>query len=90
MKILLKAVAPGSVQEVVNCTSEEAFLVHGITNGGGDYAISIKSAGAGFGVGSPTFTVGGIAKDVVTITIQPGTTGFLTLQTEKGAKASFS
>jgi hypothetical protein len=90
MKILVKAVAPGSLQEVVNCTSEEDFLVYGITNGGGDYAINVKSTGAGFGVGSPTFIVGGKAKDTVTIILQPGTTGFLTLQTEKGAKASFT
>ena len=90
MKILVKAVAPGSLQEVVNCTSDHAFLVYGITNGVGDYSIAIKSTGAGFGVSSPTFIVGGIAKDVVTIIIQPGTTAFLTLQTEAGATASFS
>jgi hypothetical protein len=89
-KILVRSFAPGSLQEVVECTSESDFLVYGITNGGGDYAINVKSTGAGLGVGSPTFTVGGIADDIVTIIIQPGTTGFLTLQTEKGAEASFS
>ena len=89
-KILVKAAAPGSVQEVVNCSSNADFLVYGITNGGGDYAISVKSTGAGMGVGSPTFTVGGIANDTITIILQPGTTAFLTLQTEKGAHASFT
>jgi hypothetical protein len=90
MKILVKAVAPGSLQEVVNCKSDCDFLVHGITNGAGDYAISVKSTGAGFGVSSSTFTVGGIANDIVTIIIQPGTTVFLTLQTEEDATASFT
>ncbi len=89
MKILVKAVAPGSEQEVVNCTSDNDFLVHGITNSGGEYAIDVKSTGAGIGIASPTFTVGGIANDIVTVIIQPGTTGFLTLQTEEDAKASF-
>jgi hypothetical protein len=42
------------------------------------------------GIRSPTFTVGGVANDIVTLIIQPGTTGFLTLQTEDGAKAHFS
>ncbi len=89
-KILVKAVAPGTRAETVQCTSDTDFLVHGITNGGGDYAINVKSTGAGMGIGSPTFTVGGIANDVVTVILQPGTTGFLTLQTECGAKAAMT
>lgn len=89
-QILVKSVAPGSLQEVVECTSTADFLVYGITNGGGDYSINVKSTGSGGGVGSPTFTVGGIANDVVTIILQPGTTGFLTLQTQCGAKANMT
>lgn len=42
------------------------------------------------GTGSTTFTVEGIANDMVTILLQPGTTGFLTLQTECGAKADMT
>jgi hypothetical protein len=89
-KILVTGVAPGTLQEVVECTSECDFLVYGITNGVGEYAINVKSTGFGMGTGSPTFTVGGKANDIVTIIMQPGTTGFLTLQTEKDAKARFS
>jgi hypothetical protein len=89
MKILVKAVAPGSLSETVHCASGHAFLIYGITNGGG-YSVNLKSTGAGIGIGSPTFMVGGIANDVVTVIIQPGTTGFLTLQTDDGAKAHFS
>lgn len=44
-KILVKAVAPGTTQETVNCTSDADFLLHGITNGGGDYSIGVKSTG---------------------------------------------
>ena len=89
-KMLVRSFAPGRLQEVIECTSESDFLVYGITNGGGDHAINVKSTGAGGSVGSPTFTVGGIANDVVTIIVQPGTTGFLTLQTEKRARASIN
>lgn len=78
MKIPVKSVAPGSLPETVDCTSNHAFLVYGVTNGGGDYSVSVKSTGAGMGVRSPTFVVGGPANDVVTLIIQPGTTGFLT------------
>ena len=88
MKILVKAVAPGSSPVTVKCTSEADFLLYGITNGVGGYTIEVKSTGAAFGVDSPTFTVGGIAKDVVILVIQPSTTAFLTLQTKNGAKAS--
>jgi hypothetical protein len=90
MKILIKSVAPGSLPETVHCSSDHAFLVYGITNGGGDYSISVKSTGAAIGIRSPTFVVGGTPNDVVTLIIQPGTTGFLTLQTDDGAKAHFS
>jgi hypothetical protein len=90
MKILVRAASPGTLQAVVNCTSEADFLVYGVTNGGGDYAISVKSTGSAMGLGSPTFTVGGTANDVVSIILQPGTNAFLTLQTCKDAKASIS
>lgn len=90
-KILVMAVAPGTTPEVVNCTSDRNFLVYGITNGVGEYGIEVKSTGFGMGgTSSPTFTVGGIANDTVTIILQPGTTGFLTLQTEEHAKATMS
>jgi hypothetical protein len=88
MKILVKAVAPGSTPETVKCTSAADFLVYGITNGGAGYAIGVQSTGAQLGLDSPSFTVGGGAHDVITIIVAPSTTGFVTLQTEKGAKAS--
>jgi hypothetical protein len=40
MKILVQTAAPGSLQEVLNRTSDADFLVYGVTNGGGDYVIS--------------------------------------------------
>ena len=90
MKILVKAVAPGTTQVVITCTSSASFLVHGVTNGHGSYAINVRSTGAGFGVGSPTFTVGGIPNDTVTLIFQPGTNCWVTLQTEDSANASIS
>jgi hypothetical protein len=39
---------------------------------------------------APTFIVGGPANDVITFIFTPGVTGFLTLQTECGTKASIS
>jgi hypothetical protein len=90
MKILVKSFAPGKLPETVNCTSDKDFLVYGITNSGGGYGLNVKSTGTGLGVASPVLIVGGIAKDVVSLVFQPGTTGFLTLQTEDGAKASIS
>lgn len=90
MKILVRGVAPGSSQEVVECTSDADFLVHGVTNGIGSYSIGVGSTGAANGTTSPTFVVGGIPNDVVTIIIQPGTTAFITMETADGATASIS
>jgi len=90
MKILVKSVIPGNTQVVAKCTSHADFLVHGVTNGHGEYAIGVQSTGTSFGISSPTFAVGGIANDTVTVIIQPGTSCYLTLQTEKGATASIT
>jgi hypothetical protein len=90
MKILVKAVVPGSTQATVTCRADADFLVYGVTNGIGDYALSVKSTGISFGTSSPTFVVGGLAHDTVTIIIQPGTSCFITLQTRKAAKASIT
>jgi hypothetical protein len=49
---------------------------------------SIDTKSTSVDVRSPTFTVGGVANDLVTILITPATKGFLTLQTEHGAKPS--
>lgn len=88
MKILVKGAAPGSTPETITCTSSADFLIHVATNGIGSYSINVKSTRLGIGTGSPTFTVGGIANDVVTFIFLPGTTGFITLQTENTATAS--
>ena len=88
MKILVKSVIPGLAQAVAKCTSSAAFLVYGITNGIGEYAIESQSTGTSFGTSSPTFTVGGIKNDTITVIIQPGTACYITLQTERGATAS--
>jgi hypothetical protein len=90
MQIFVKSVVTGSLPETVNCSSDHAFLIYGITNGRAEYSINVRSTRTRIGVSSATFTVGGIAKDEVTLVIQPGTTGFITLQTEDGAKAHFS
>ena len=90
MKILVKSVIPGLTQAVAKCTSSAAFLVYGVTNGVGQYAIDSQSTGTSFGTSSPTFAVGGIANDTITVIIQPGTACYLTLQTEKGATASIT
>ena len=88
-KILVKAFAPGTLPEIVNCTSSAAFIVYGTTNGpGAGYSISVKSTGFTFGTGSPTFVVGATARDTITFQFLPGVTGVLTLQTECGARAS--
>jgi hypothetical protein len=42
------------------------------------------------GTSSPTFVLGGIAHDTITVIIQPGTNCFLTLQTEDAAHASIT
>ena len=90
MKILVSSVVPGSAQATALCSSNADFLVHGVTNGLGDYAITVKSTGVSFGTSSPTFTVGGIANDVVTVIIQPGTSCFITLQTANTANPSIT
>lgn len=97
-QILVYALAPGTQPAGVNCTSTAPFLVYCLTNyfgtGGAPpswgCAVAVKSAGAGFGSASPVFTVGGVAKDIVTTTFEPGTTGFITLQTPCDAKASIT
>jgi len=90
MKILVRGVAPGSKPETITCTSKADFLVYLATNGVGGYSVNVKSTGFGMGTESPTFTVGGTADDVVTFIFQSGTTGFITLQTEKTAIASIT
>jgi hypothetical protein len=97
-RILVHALAPGTRPAGVACTSDRDFLVYCSTNffgtGGAPpswgYAVDVKSTGSALGTASPVFTVGGIANDVVTITMQPGTTGFVTLQTRCDAKASIT
>ena len=89
MKILLKAVATGSV--IVTCTSNADFLVYGTTNGVGDCVIESSSTqGFSVDIHSPTFAVGGIANDRVLFLVAPGTKGFFTLQTADGATASIT
>ena len=90
MKILVEAVFTGNTQAVVACTSSAEFMVHAISNGVGEYVINVKSTAAGMGTRSPTFAVGGIANDTVTVIIQPGTNCFLTLETEDAAHASIT
>jgi hypothetical protein len=88
MKIVVKAVAPLADPAVVRCTSDSDFLVYGLTNGAGDCIIDSRSTGASVDTRSPTFTVGGVANDLVIVLVTPGTKGFLTLQTANGATAS--
>jgi len=87
MQILVKSavISPGGLPETVNCSSDQAFLVYGVTNGRAEYSIDVRSTRTRIGVSSPTFIVGGIANDVVTLVIQPGTTGLFTLQTDDAA-----
>ena len=94
-KILVKAFAPGKLPETVTCTCDADFIVYGTTNAGvltntpgWGYSISVKSTGTSLGSISPTFIVGASAGDTITFIFEPGVTGFLTLQTECGAKAS--
>lgn len=97
-QILVRALAPPSQPAGVACTSSADFLVYCSTNyflpGGAPpswgYAVGVQSTASGFGSVSPMFIVGGVANDVVTITMQPGTTGFITLQTQCNAKASIT
>jgi hypothetical protein len=88
MKILVKALAPLADPAIVRCTSDADFLVYGATNGAGDCVIETRSTGASVDTHSPTFTVGGVANDLVIVLVTPGTKGFLTLQTANGATAS--
>lgn len=94
-KILVKAFAPGKLPETVNCTCSADFIVYGTTNAGvlsntpgWGYSISVKSTGFGMGSISPTFVIGASAGDTITFIFSPGVTGFLTVQTECGAKVS--
>jgi hypothetical protein len=95
-QILVYALAPGTQPAAVRCTSTRDFLVYCSTNylgtGGGPwgYAVEVKSTGSAFGSASPVYIVGGVADDVITITMQPGTTGFITLQTKCDAAASIT
>jgi hypothetical protein len=95
-EILVHAFAPGLQPEYVTCTSNRAFLVYCSTNfyvappPGWGYFVTVKSTGFGAGSQAPTYIVGGPAGDVITFNFLPGVTGFLTLQTECGAKASIS
>ena len=95
-QILVSAFAPGRDPETVTCTSNRAFLVYCSTNfslkppPGWGYSVNVKSTGSAGGSLAPTYIVGGPANDVITFIFSPGVTGFLTLQTECGAKASIS
>jgi hypothetical protein len=53
------------------------------------YSVGVKSTGAGIGSQAPSFIVGGVANDVISITMAPGATSFITLQTRCDAKAGF-
>jgi hypothetical protein len=95
-QIVVHAFAPGTESETVKCTSNRPFLVYCSTNfslkppPGWGYFVNVKSTGSGAGTEAPTYIVGGPANDVITFTFTPGVTGFLTLQTECGAKATIS
>src|SRR6516165_12739850 len=79
----------GTLQAIANCTSNQDFLVYCTTNGAAPgYAVQVKSTGSGIGTQSPVFIVGGVANDVITFIMQPGTTSFITLQTSCGTTAS--
>ena len=69
MKILVKAVAPLADPVIVRCTSDADFLVYGATNGAGDCVIETRSTGASADTHSPTFTVGGVANDLVIVIV---------------------
>jgi len=57
---------------------------------GWGYSVNVKSTGSAGGSLAPTYIVGGPANDVITFIFSPGVTGFLTLETECGAKASIT
>jgi len=92
-RILVAALAPGTKPAGVACSSSTDFLVHCSTNSAtppSGYTVGVKSTGFTTGSAAPTFVVGGIANDVVTIRMMPGTVGFITLQTQCGAKAAIT
>jgi hypothetical protein len=95
-QIVVSAFAPGTQPETVKCTSNRPFLVYCSTNfslsppAGWGYSVSVKGTGFAGGSLAPTYIVGGPANDVITFIFSPGVTGFLTLQTECGAKASIT
>jgi hypothetical protein len=96
-KILVLGLAPGTSPAGVKCTSDRDFLVYCSTNYPGSaappswgYSVAVKSTGATLGSAAPMYIVGGGAKDVITITMLPGTTGFITLHTRSHAKASIT
>ena len=95
-QIVVHGFAPGTQPETVKCTSNRSFLVYCSTNfslkppPGWGYSVNVKSTGFGAGTEAPMYIVGGSANDVITFTFTPGVTGFLTLHTECGAKATIS
>ena len=97
-QILVRALAPGTKPAGLKCVSNADFLLYCSTNffgtggapPGWGYSVQVNSTGAGIGSASPTFIVGGVANDVITIRMQPGTTGFITLQTRCDAKAKIT
>src|SRR6516225_5037129 len=77
-QILVSSLSPGTLQAIANCTSNQDFLVYCTTNGAAPgYAVQVKSIGTGIGTQSPVFIVGGVANDVITFIMQPGTTSFI-------------
>jgi hypothetical protein len=96
-QILVDAFAPGTKPADWVCTSDAPFLVYCSTNFSNvgappdwGYSVSVKSTGASNGTGAPLYIVGGGPNEVVTFRMLPGTTGFITLQTACGAKASIT
>jgi len=67
--------------KISSCTARRMVLHLGMPS-------KLKSTGSGIGTQSPVFIVGGVANDVITFIMQPGTTSFITLQTRCGATAS--
>lgn len=97
-QILVRALEPGTKLARLKCISNADFLVYCSTNffstggapPGWGYSVQVNSTGAGIGSTSPIFIVGGVANDVITITMTPGTSGFITLQTRCDAKAQIT
>jgi hypothetical protein len=82
MKIVVAAAGAGTVPAAWACTSSAAFLVYGVMQSSDGVSIDVKSTGAGMGISSPTFVIGGAANDTVTFTFSPEASGFLTLYTD--------